>query len=160
MRPTWALLALIACSSSSSTPDGSVGTPDGSVGTPDGSVGAPDGSVDARTTAKADAPAGLACAATVDAYCSQFPSCLRNWSQTPKCGAHLFTQTCGTFDVFGEFGVDTGNSSYYDHASGSLVAIVSTTIIGTRCTAGPASFALPDGCTEPALLPACGDAAP
>ena len=151
------LLVIAACAACTSCTSSSSGTPasdaaivaDGATTGPDGATTGPDGG-----------SASLACAATLDAFCAS-SSCIRHFADLPTCGVHLAaTSHCGGYSVFSKLGVDTGEHSYYDGASGELVAIVSTGLILTRCLAGPGTFVVP-ACTEPSiLLPPCPDAGP
>ena len=102
-----------------------------------------------------DAGPPLACQKTVDTYCGDTGTrgvgC--NYAKSVQACAGVFGESyapCGQYDVLAEHGVDTGSRSYYDHATGNLVAVIDWSANGggsTECVAGPASgFVEPTSC--------------
>jgi hypothetical protein len=65
-------------------------------------------------------------------------------SCTPFSGSEY---VCGSYNVRVLSNVDVFFHSFYDMVSGELVAIVSDAIDGSRCVAGPTTFARPS-CPE------------
>jgi hypothetical protein len=96
----------------------------------------------------------LACPISVDQYCAAYAGCALTWADAhdpaPFCATNQILpslEACGAYDRARQFFGDGSSTSYYDHASGALVAIVdfSANSGQTICEAGPAGgFAVPD----------------
>lgn len=68
---------------------------------------------------------------------------------------------CGEYRVLVDQGVDVTTTSYYDAATGALIAIVSydANPRTTECVAGPPGFVEPNVTCENTVGPDCLDAA-
>jgi hypothetical protein len=99
-----------------------------------------------------DAGTAPTCPQSVAALCASTSSCLPTWSAAlaSKPFPHGYpdlTYTCGSYDVYQFDYVDASELSYYDSASGALVAVIFNN--GTpSCTAGPSDF-VPPSCPNP-----------
>jgi hypothetical protein len=139
-------ITIVACTSTTST----TGTPsDGGV-TPDATVDAGGGTDSGASVTVACARTAVdICAGGVTADCpypkfadARAAACCA----ATGCFVKVTTSSCGVYDVAEAKGIDTVTRHYFDHASGSLVAVVrygASLIGGYVCGAGPASFDAP-----------------
>jgi hypothetical protein len=92
------------------------------------------------------------CSGDAQAVCARVePGCADDWANIAQAGCSpLRVCTCGGYDALFCIGTDTAQTSYYDHTTGKVVAVVQEDpVLGTTCI-GPVSFAAPAGCTWPA----------
>jgi hypothetical protein len=115
------------------------------------------------------APVALSCPESVAAACAAptiedtVEACLPTWSVVlagKSCSTDGFpdsTYTCGGYDVHRIQYVDTYSLSFYDSASGALIAFVGGNGPSETCAGGPAAFAEPV-CSNPKItLGTCPD---
>lgn len=121
------------------------------------SPGSSFGDVDAATADAMAADGGFACPEPLTPETCpgcrpfDFPSAFTAW-----CDRHdssFSAPRCGRFDVLSDYGVDEGNSSYFDHTTGALVALLRVGVL-SGCIYGPPEFQPPD-CPPDASVTAC-----
>ena len=108
----------------------------------------------------------ISCPTSVAAACAASTSneCLPTWSAVlagKSCSTDGYpdsTYICGSYEVHRIQDVDTDTLSFYDPASGALIAIVSGNNGVDACQGGPADFPAPS-CSNPTItLGTCPDA--
>ena len=109
---------------------------------------ADDGGADASVTVTCNRTVATACAtpSATDCPFPTFEAARAAAGCDTTCTVRVSSSACGAYDVAEERGVDTVTSHYFDHTSGSLVAIVrygATLIGGYTCGAGPSTFDAP-----------------
>ncbi len=111
----------------------------------------------------------LPCASSVESYCASAAQPICSWtvfsdptSTRFDCRHTGLNTSCGPYDNAWQFGVDTGVQSYYDRATGQLVAVVadSANTQSSTCLAGPASGFSPPACPATDFTTVCPDAGP
>jgi hypothetical protein len=133
-------------------------------GTPDvaGDTAAPNPPTDG--SAPADASVLLTCPETIDAYCAMdsgpLTPCRRTFGSVQAtlpapCNPQVMpatqeTDTCGGYETWSVYNVDSSYTGYYDAQTGQLVAIVyyAAPTPGSSCVAGPPTFAEPASCSN------------
>src|SRR5580698_4269933 len=111
----------------------------------------------------------VSCSQSVAAYCAgrTTADCAPTWSaalgDTTTCSfpGYAHYAACGSFDTHLIVDVDSGTTSYYDAATGNLVAIRYAGNLQS-CAAGPASITVPKVCPSGDATvsgPTCPDAA-
>jgi hypothetical protein len=63
---------------------------------------------------------------------------------------------CGQYDAWYSLSIDLGETDYYDHATGALVARIGQNNGAMVCNNGPSCFVPPSACTD--LCPPDADA--
>ncbi len=94
----------------------------------------------------------LWCGESIASYCTGAHAKACNWSlyadPTQFSCASTSLAACGSYDVAASSGLDVGEASYYDAATGRLVAVIGYSANGGgghSCVAGPAGgFAAPE----------------
>jgi hypothetical protein len=96
----------------------------------------------------------LSCKDTVDAYCSQatcedlaharalLPTAYPPNTAFPDASA----SQCGEYTVVSKYGTDTSTTTFFDTATGRLVAVVHSVNGTETCLAASAGFSAPGGC--------------
>jgi hypothetical protein len=109
-------------------------------------------------------PTSLAAACAASTIETTVEGCLPTWSAVlagKSCSTDGYpdsTYTCGSYEVHRIQYVDTETVSFYDPASGALIAVVSGSNGLDACQGGPAEFAAPI-CSNPKItLGTCPDA--
>lgn len=112
------------------------------------------------------APAAISCPESVAASCatSTVEECLPTWSAVlagKSCSTDGYpdsTYICGSYEVHRIQYVDTYSLSFYDPASGALLAVVGGNGPSESCEGGPGAFAVPI-CSNPKItFGTCPDA--
>jgi hypothetical protein len=124
-----------------------------------------DGGPDAKADGSAPPDASvLSCPETIDAYCATdsgpLTPCRQSFASVQAtlpspCNPQVMpatqeTATCGGYETWSIFNVDSSYTAYYDAQSGQLVAIEYFSAPGsvTTCLAGPPTFAEPASCSN------------
>ena len=86
----------------------------------------------------------LPCSMSIASYCAQNACSSYPPPLSGPCGLRYVNANCGAYIAVDDHSVDTGAVSYYDRATGMLVAVVSFVNTRRMCEAGPSSgFAEP-----------------
>jgi len=101
-------------------------------------------------------PTSLAAACAASTIETTVEGCLPTWSAVlagKSCSTDGYpdsTYTCGSYEVHRIQYVDTETVSFYDPASGALIAVVGGNGPSESCVGGPGAFAVPT-CSNPTI---------
>jgi hypothetical protein len=151
MRTLWssnalAVFALMVVGCTSSSQNDASGSSGGAAG--GGASGAGGGATDAGGGDDA-----VSCRASIQDFCGSLTTdyCTPSWSgvaaSSPGCSKGVLLGTvvyvCGSYNVRQSVNVDVGKQSFYDSATGVLVAVWNIGMGGSYCLGGPPSFSPP-----------------